>query len=201
MYKYRPIDYLRDSLKGISMPIKHIYSSRIAAAFLIPLGLATICLAAALPFVLQSPILGFVLMGLPLIFAGFVALLHGFAAAFTRIEITEDELKLTVPGWRGFPVPPLRRASLGWSEVLAVRHRTEIYRVAILPFVLAVPFPVDVYAIDTSRERFILGGRSVTRLAGVAAEISGRSGRPLQSEREVWAGLVNTLLRGAPPWQ
>jgi len=56
------------------MPIKHIYSSRITAAFLIPLGLAELCLAAALPFVLQSPILGFVLMGLPLIFAGFVAL-------------------------------------------------------------------------------------------------------------------------------
>ena len=57
-----------------------------------------------------------------------------------------------------------------------MRDRTEIYRVAILPFVLAVPFPVDVYAIDTSRERFILGGRSVTRLPGVVAEISGRSG-------------------------
>jgi hypothetical protein len=192
---------IKDSLKGILMATKHIYRSRVPAVFLIPLGVFMLCLSAALPFELQDPILGFILMGLPLIFTGSVALLHGCAAAVTRIEITEHELKLSVPGWRGFPVPPLRRASLGWSEVLAVRHRTEIYRVAILPFALDMPFPVDVFAIDTSRERFILGGRSVRRLTEAIAEIAARSGRPLQSEQKVWAGLVGTLLRGAPPWQ
>jgi hypothetical protein len=194
-------DPLPDPIEESTLATKHIYTGRISAAFLLPLGLGMLCLAAALPFVLESPLVGFVLMGLPMIAVGFVALLHGFAAAFTRIEITGDKLKLAGPAWRGFPVPPLRRATVGWSDVLAVRHRIEIYRVPILPFVAAMPFLVDVYAIDTSRERFILGGRSVPRLSGAVAEIAARSGCSVQSEPEVRAKLIGTLLRGAPPWR
>jgi hypothetical protein len=69
---------------------------------------------------------------IPLMFCAITMLLHGVAAASTRIEIDESGLRLAMPGWRGFPpAPPVRKASVSWDEVLAVRNRTELYHVAI----------------------------------------------------------------------
>lgn len=176
------------------------YRSRAAGFFLIALGLFMLGLASILPFVLEAPILGFILMGVPMIFTGLIALLHGIAAGFTSIQITEHELKLVVPEWRGFPAPPFHRASLRWDELLAVRRRKEIYGVPIPPFALSMPFAVDVYAIDTARKRFILGGKSLSRLPEAMTEIAGRSGLAVHLEADASAKLVKTLLRGAPAW-
>jgi hypothetical protein len=184
-----------------AMPRIKTYHSPVAACFLIPLGLCMLGLAAVLPFVLEDPIFVFILLVVPSIFTGVIALLHGIAAAFTSIQITENELKLVVPEWRGFPVPPLHRASLQWNEVLAVRHRKEIYVIPIIPFFLSIPFPVDVYAIDSVRERFIIGGESFSWLAKAVTEIASRSGLSIQREEEVSAKLLNTILRGAPAWK
>jgi hypothetical protein len=176
------------------------YRSRCSAAFLIPLGLGCLALGTAVPFLLKDPVFAFILMGLPLIFTGCVALLHGFSAAQTRIEISGQKLKLAVPGWRGFPVPPVMRADLEWNEVRALRHRIEVYQVAMPPFALGTPFPVNVYAIETAQGRFILGGRSIPRLAEAIAEIATRSGLPVQHDGEVSAKIVEALLKGTPSW-
>jgi hypothetical protein len=188
------------SLYEAGMQTNVTYGSRCTAAFLIPLGLGSLTLGVAVPFLLEDPAFAFILMGLPLIATGCVALLHGFSAAFTRIEISGQELKLAVPGWRGFPVPPVRRSVLKWNDVHAVRHRVEVYSVAIPPFAFGMFFPVNVYAIETSEERFILGGKSVPGLAGAVAEIAARSGLTVQYEGQVRTKLVKALLKGTPEW-
>ena len=183
------------------MPSTAIYSSRCTAAFLIPLGLSSLALGAAVPFLLEDPVFAFILMGIPLLICAVIALLHGFSAAFSRIEISERQLKLAAPSWRGFPVPPVRKAVLNWNDVRAVRHRVELYHVAIPPFALNVPFPVDVYALETAQERFILGGKSIPRLADAIADIAVRSRLPVRREGEVRSSLLKALLKGTPEWQ
>jgi hypothetical protein len=181
------------------MAAKQIYRNRLVGAIFIPFGLVMLLFAASLPFLLKSPVLGFVLMGVPMIFGAVIMLLHGLAAAYTRIEIAENGLTLAVPGWRGFPVPPARKASLSWDEVLAVRHRMELYGVTILPYAFEMPFPVEVFAIDTTRGRFILGGK-IGWLAQAMGEIALHAGHPVRSEGDVQAWLFSSLLHGAPEW-
>lgn len=176
------------------------YENRVVALIFIPLGLVNLVFALLLPFLLQDRVLGFLLMGIPMLFGAAVLLLHGIAAACTRMDIDESGLKLAVPGWRGFPVPPARKASLLWDEVLAVRNRTEIYGLTILPVALAIPFPVNVFAIDTTRGRFIMGGKSIW-LPHAIREIANRSGRPVRFEGEVRVTIFRTLLHGAPEWE
>jgi hypothetical protein len=185
---------------GVLMAEKRIFRNRIVAIIFIPLGLFMLFFSAILPFLLKDPILGFILMGVPMIFGALIMLLHGAAAAFTRIEIAESGLVLAVPGWRGFPVPPIRKATLSWDEVLAVRNRVELYYVTILPYALAMPFPVMVFAIDTTRGRYILGGK-IRWLSQAMQEIAYGAGRSVRYEGEVEARLFSTLLHGAPEWQ
>ncbi len=183
------------------MRIGNLYrSSRAASVFLILFAMVTLCFAALLPFLLDSPLPGFVLMGLPMIFVALAMLLQGLAGVSARIEITGDELKMVLPAWRGFPVPPMRRATLKWDEVLAVRRRVEIYTVLIPP-VMITPFAVEVYAIDTSRGRFVAGKRAIRRLPEAIDEISLKSGHPIQSRGEVRVGLFRCLVCGAPDWR
>lgn len=182
------------------MPPNKIYSARYTAAFLIPLGLGSLVLGAAVPFLLEDAVFAFILMGLPLIAVACVALLHGFAAARTRIEISEQSLRLAVPGWRVFPIPPVRRVILSWNSVRAVRHRVELYSVAIPPFALGMPFPVDVYAVEAAGQRFILGGKSIPRLAAAISEIAAGSGLAVRYEGQVKSKLFKALLKGAPAW-
>ena len=176
-----------------------IYTNRVVGIIFIPLGMVILVFTACLPFMLESPVLGFILMGIPMLFGAAVMLLQGFAAACTRMEIDESGLRISCPGWRGFPVPPVRKASLSWGEVLAVRSRTEIYHVTILPVALALPYPVNVFAIDTTMGRFILGAKTGA-LTRAVEEIAKRAGRPVRFEGEVRAKMLRTLLRGAPEW-
>ena len=182
------------------MAAKLIYRNRIIGAIFIPFGLTMLVFTVCLPFLLKDAVLGFILMGIPMMFGALILLLHGIAAASIRIEIDESGLRLAVPGWRGFPVPPARKASISWDEVLAVRNRIELYHVTILPYALAMPYPVEVFAIDTTRGRFILGGK-IGWLSRAMREIALRAGRRVRSEEEVRARLFSSLLRGAPEWQ
>lgn len=182
------------------MAVKLIYRNRIIGAIFIPFGLAMLVFSVCLPFLLKNALLGFILMGVPMMFGALVMLLHGIAAASTRVEIDENGLRLAMPGWRGFPVPPVRKASISWDEVLAVRNRIELYHVTIPPFALAMPYPVEVFAIDTTRGRFILGGK-IGWLSQAMREIALRAARPVRSEEHLQARLFPSLLRGAPEWR
>ena len=176
-----------------------IYKNRVAGFLLIPFGLLLLVLALCIPFLLEAPLLGFILMSAPMLFCAVVLLLQGFAAACTRIEILDGGLMLATPGWRGFPVPPVRRAFLSWNEVLAVRSRTEIYHVPIFPVFMIIPFPVNVFAVDTAKGRFLMGGQK-RGLTEAVEEIANRSGSPVQFEGQVRAKFFHTLLHGAPEW-
>lgn len=174
------------------MAARQIYSNRIVAAVLIPFSVIIIGLALLLPFLLKSPILGFFLMSLPALFGGVIMLLHGLGAGLTRIEIAENGLELALPVWRGFPTPPVRRAALAWIEVIAVRRRIEIYH-------WAFPFPVWVFAIDTSQGRFVLGGK-IGWLPRAMEEIARHSNCPVEDLGEVEAGMVSALKGDTPEW-
>lgn len=159
------------------------------------LGSLLIALALTVPLFALAPLLAFFLMSVPMFFSGVVALLHGVAVMFTRIVVSERALSLAAPAWRGFPVPPVRRVVLKWDELLAIRHRREVYR---LPGGLS--FPVTVFALETGKGRIILGERSTPGLREALVEMMRRTGLALQDDGEVTSGLMQTLLRGSPPW-
>jgi FtsH-binding integral membrane protein len=59
--------------------MKKIHKNRwVTAVFFIPFGIFALYYAAVLPFVMESPLLGFVLMGNPLAGCGFVMLMQRF---------------------------------------------------------------------------------------------------------------------------
>ena len=160
------------------------------------LGSLLIALAVTVPVFALAPLLAFFLMSVPMFFCGVVALLHGVAVMFTRIVVSDRALSLAAPAWRGFPVPPVRRVVLKWDELLAIRHRREVYR---LPGGLS--FPVTVFALETGKGRIVLGERSTPGLREALVEMMRRTGLALQDDGEVTSGLMQTLLRGSPPWR
>ncbi|MGC8492195.1 MAG: hypothetical protein ACP5SH_10700 [Syntrophobacteraceae bacterium] len=177
-----------------------IYRSRRGTAtFFIPFGVAILCFAVALPFLLKSPLAGFFLMSVPMIFGGFVVLMYGISAVYSRMEITEGELKMVLPGWRALPVLPMRKACLRWSEVRAVRHRVDVYTIFIPPWLL-VPYPLDMYAIDTDNERILVPREIVRRLPEAIGAICDYSGHPLQTEPQASVSFFRTLFFGTPTW-
>ena len=159
------------------------------------LGFLLIALAAAAPFLANAPVLAFILMSVPAFFSGAVALVHGVAVISARIEITDRELTMVVPTWRVFPILPVRRLTVKWDELMAVRHRREVYQL-----LGTLPFPVDVFAIDTTKGRIVLGERSLPGMRQALVEIVRRTGLVIQEEGEVTPGLMWSLLRGSPPW-
>ena len=92
-------------------------------------------------------------------------------------------------------MPPVRRLTLRWDEVLMVRYRREVYQL------LAIPsFPVDVFAIDTTKGRVVLGGRSIPGLQMAVKEIARRAKLDIRDEGELKPRLFRSLIRGSPPW-
>jgi hypothetical protein len=123
-------------------------------------------------------------------------ILVGYAGVSTRIEIAQDGVLVTTPGWRACPYPPVRQYRISWAEVRAVRHRTERYRIGILP----VRLPLEAYAIETASGFIVFGGYYLSDLEPVLIELAHRADRPWCEDDEVEAGLLRTLLHGAPPW-
>ncbi|NJD06610.1 MAG: hypothetical protein FIA97_08950 [Methylococcaceae bacterium] len=174
-----------------------IYSGKIGGAAIMLVGLLSLGISILLPFAVGDPLLGVVLMGLPLLLLGGFELVSGFASFATRIEIHQETLVLSAPAWRGCPLPPVRKLSPRWEEVQAVRYRAEIYH--LLPGG-GLPFPVTTYAIETQKGRMILGGKLVPGLAEAMAEIAHRSGCSVSEERPVTAGILRVLFKGPPSW-
>jgi len=174
---------------------KLLYSGLLTGLTLGLLGLVGVTLAVAVTVFARAPILAFILMSVPAFFMGSVALVHGLALIAARIEISDTALKLTIPRWRVFPIPPVIRLSLRWDELLAVRHRKEVYQV------LVVAFPVEVFAIDTVKGRVVLGGRGIPDMQRALMEIVRRAGLTIRDEGELKLSLINGLVKGSPPWR
>jgi hypothetical protein len=181
--------------KKVLMGNKLLYSGLLTGLALGLIGFVGVALAVAVPVFAKAPILAFILMSVPAFFIGFIALVHGFAVIPARIEITDTALKLAVPGWRVFPIPPVIRLTLRWDELLAVRRRKEVYQLLVLPF------PVEVFAIDTVKGMVVMGGRSIPGLQRAVSEIVRRAGLTIRDEGELKLGLIQSLLRGSPPWR
>jgi hypothetical protein len=136
------------------------------------------------------------LMALSLGAGGVFGILVGYAGVSTRIEIASDGVLVTTPGWRACPYPPVRQYRIGWADVRAVRHRTELYRIGFFP----VRLPLEAYAIETTHGLILLGGYYLSDLEPVLIELAHRADRPWREDEDVEAGLLRTLLRGAPRW-
>jgi hypothetical protein len=177
------------------MTNKLTYGGLIPGLSLTLIGLFLLVLAMAVPYFAKAPVLAFLLMSVPSLFSGAIAVLHGIAVIPAKIEITDPELKLVVPTWRVFPMPPVRGLILKWDELLAVRHRKEVYQL-----LAVLSFPVDVFAIDTTKGMAVLGGRSIPGMGKAIEEIVRRAGLVIQDEGEVEPGLLRSLLKGSPSW-
>ena len=182
--------------EGPTVAAPEVYSAPVPGALLAVLGIVALALVAFMPATFDVGWLPLALIGLPLATGGACGVLMGYAVLSTRIEIARDGLTITAPGWRACPFPPVREFRLDWTDVRAVRHRTELYRIGLLP----VRLPLEAYAIET-RDGFILfGGYYLSDLEPVLIELAHRADRPWCEDGEAEAGLLRTLLHGAPPW-
>jgi hypothetical protein len=174
----------------------HVYSTPLPGALLAILGISALLLLALMPATLGVDWLTCVLFGLPLAVGGACGALMGYGVLSTRIEIAPDGVAIAAPGWRACPFPPVRQYRLPWTDVRAVRHRTELYRVGRLPLRL----PLDVYAIETTAGLIPFGGYYLADLEPVLIDLTHRADCPWYEDGEVEADLARTLLSGAAPW-
>jgi hypothetical protein len=181
---------------GPTVAAPEVYSAPVPGALLAILGMLALTLVALMPANFDVGWLPMMLIGLPLALGGGCGLLMGYAVLSTRVEIARDGLVIAAPGWRARPFPPVRQFRLDWADVRAVRHRTEIYRIGPLPLRL----PLEAYAIETAGGLILFGGYYLSDLDPVLIEVAHRADRPWCEDGEVEAGLLGTLLHGAPPW-
>jgi hypothetical protein len=181
---------------GAAVPAPHVSSDSIPGAVLVILGMSALNLLAVMPgtFGLSWPT--FALVGLPLAAGGACGTLMGYAIFSTRIEIAGDGLVIAAPGWRGCPFPPVRHHRLKWTDVRAVRHRSERYRIGLLP--LGMRF--EAYAIETTDGLIPLGSYYLSDLEPVLIDLAHRVDCPWCEDDEIDAGLLRTLFFGGPAW-
>jgi hypothetical protein len=182
--------------EAAAAPAPQVYSAPLPGALLVVLGISALALLAVMPATLGVGWLAAALLGLPLALGGTCGALMGYAVLSTRIEIARDGVVVAAPGWRGCPFPPARQHRVRWAEVRAVRHRTELYRLGPLPLRLAL----EVYAIETTDSLITLAGYYLSELEPVLIDLAQRADRPWREDGNVEAGLLRTLLSGAPPW-
>ena len=91
----------------------------------------------------------------------------------------------------------MRQYRLSWTDLRAVRHRIELYRIGPLPLRL----PLETYAIETTDGAIPFGSYYLSDLEPVLIELAHRADRPWCEDGEVEADLLRTLLFGAPAWR
>lgn len=171
------------------------YGERLGGGLLLALGGAGSVLALCAVFVFWDSWFGLLAVALPLALCGLFATAYGFVGWATQIELAPEALRVTAPSWRLIPALPVQRLEVAWSEVQAVRHRTERYH-------LGLPWPqlsVDVYAIETAAGRVVLGDYFLSQLAPVLTDIANRAGCRWVEDPAVALSLLATLWRGARP--
>jgi hypothetical protein len=176
---------------------KNTYSGRITGLVIMFLGLSSIAVGIAMLFVASDRLMAFIFIGLPCLALACIELLSGYATFATRIEIGNHALIISAPTWRGCPLPPVRKSTISWDEVQAVRHRTEMFH--LLPGG-GLPFPVEAFAIETEKNRVVLAGKSVPGIVKAIGEIAHRSDCPVMEEKQVQAGILGSFLKGPPLW-
>jgi hypothetical protein len=182
--------------EGGTVVAPDVYSAPYMGALLALLGISALILLALMPATFGLGWLSMALFGLPLAAGGACGALMGYLALSMRIEITQGGVAITTPGWRACPFPPVRQYQLRWSDVRAVHHRSEIYRIGLLP----VRLRLEAYAIETADGFIPFGSYYLSNLEPVLIEIGHRADCHWQDDDEVRAGLFRTLLFGGPSW-
>lgn len=168
------------------------YGERLGGGLLLALGCAGSLLALCAVVVFWGSWLGLLAVALPLAACGLFAIGYGFIGWATAIELGPEALRVTAPSWRLLPALPVQRLEAAWSEVQAVRHRTERYH-------LGMPWPqlsIDVYAIETAAGRVTLGDYFLAQLAPILTDVANRAGCRWVEDEPVALPLLATLWRG-----
>ncbi len=181
---------------GATMPAPEVHSAPGPGALLTILGVSALLLLALIPATFGVGWLPLALMGLPLAVGGAYGALMGYALFSTRIEVAADGVVVVAPGWRACPFPPVCEYRLKWTDIRAVHHRAERYRICSLP----LPVALEAYAIETSDGFIPFGSYYLSDLEPILIGLAHRADRPWCEDDEVRAGLLRTLLFGAPAW-
>jgi hypothetical protein len=183
--------------EGATIPAPRVYSAPLSGALLAILGISALILLALMPATFGLDWLPLGLIGLPLAVGGAWGVVMGYAVLSIRIEIAQDGIVIAAPGLRACPFPPVRQYRLKWTDLRAVRHRVELYRIGPLPLRL----PLETYAIETTDGSIPFGSYYLSDLEPVLIDVAHRADRPWCEDGEVEADLLRTLLFGAPSWQ
>jgi hypothetical protein len=182
--------------QGATAAAPNVYGTPFTGAVLVILGMLAFGLLALMPKAFDGVSLLRTFMALCLTGGGLFGLMIGYVSASTRIEVAPEGVLVTTPGWRACPYPPVRQYRIHWSDVRAVHHRTEIYRIGPLPLRL----PLEAYAIETTGGPILLGGYYLSELEPVLIELAHRADRPWREHDEIEASLLHTINHGPPPW-
>ena len=174
----------------------NVYGAPVTGALLAGPGMLAFGLLALMPTTFDGVSLVRTLMALSLAIGGMFGILIGYASVSTRIEIAPEGVLVTTPGWRASPYPPVRQYLVRWTDVRAVRHRTEVFSIGPLPLRLRL----EAYAIETTAGPIVFGGYYMSDLEPVLIELAHRADRPWREDDEVKASLLHTLRHGAPAW-
>jgi hypothetical protein len=183
--------------EGATVPAPHVYSAPLPGALLAFLGISALILLALMPATFGVDLLPLTLIGVPLAVGGVCGVVMGYAVLSTRIEVAQNGIAIAAPGLRACPFPPVRQYRLRWTDLRAVRHRIEFYRIGPLPLRL----PLETYAIETTDGPIPFGSYYLSNLEPVLIELAHRADRPWCEDGEVEADLLRTLLFGAPAWR
>jgi len=183
--------------EGATVPAPHVYSAPLPGALLAVLGISALILLALMPATFGVDWLPLALIGVPLAVGGVCGVVMGYAVLSTRIEIAQSGIAIAAPGLRACPFPPVRQYRLNWTDLRAVRHRIELYRIGPLPLRL----PLETYAIETTDGAIPFGSYYLSDLEPVLIELAHRADRPWCEDGEVEADLLRTLVFGAPAWR
>ena len=182
--------------QGATAAAPNVYGAPLTGVVLVILGMLAFGLLALMPKAFDGVSLLRTFMALCLTGGGLFGIMIGYVSASTRIEVAPEGVLVTTPGWRACPYPPVRQYRIRWSDVRAVHHRTEIYRIGPLPLRL----PLEAYAIETTQGPILLGGYYLSDLEPVLIELAHRADRPWREHDEIEAGLLHTINHGPPPW-
>jgi len=183
--------------EGATLPAPRVYSAPLPGALLAILGISALILLALMPATFGLDWLPLALIGAPLAVGGACGVVMGYAILSIRIEIAQDGIVVAAPGWRACPFPPVRQYRLRWTDVRAVRHRIELYRIG----PLSLRLPLETYAIETAEGVIPFGSYYLSDLEPVLIDLAHRADRPWCEDGEVEADLLRTLLFGARSWR
>jgi hypothetical protein len=185
---------LAPSPQAAGVAARNVYGAPLTGALLASLGMLAFGLLALLPTTFDGVSLLRTMIALPLAAGGIFGVLIGYVSVSTRIEIGPEGVVVQAPGWRAGPFPPVQQFTFAWTQVRAVRHRTEVYRIGPLRL------RFEVYAIETAVGLIELGSYYLWDLEPVLIDVVHRAECRWCEDGEIEAPLLRTLLHGAPDW-